>query len=61
LSTWRIASRERKIRAILKALRYDKLGLWRYGIGVYHVICELQESRQAVVVLDIGHRREVYE
>jgi mRNA interferase RelE/StbE len=35
-------------------------GLWRYRVGDYRVICELQDNRLVVLVIEIGHRREVY-
>jgi mRNA interferase RelE/StbE len=35
-------------------------GLWRYRVGDYRVICQLQDSRLVVLVVEIGHRREVY-
>ncbi|WP_018954732.1 type II toxin-antitoxin system RelE family toxin [Thioalkalivibrio sulfidiphilus] len=34
--------------------------LWRYRIGDYRVICELKDEMLIVLVLRIGHRREVY-
>lgn len=34
--------------------------LWRYRVGDYRLICELQDQRLVVVVVKIGHRREVY-
>lgn len=35
-------------------------GLWRYRIGNHRVICEIEDGRLVVLVLTIGHRREVY-
>jgi mRNA interferase RelE/StbE len=35
-------------------------GLWRYRIGDYRVLCEIQDEKIVVLVLAIGHRREVY-
>ncbi len=35
-------------------------GLWRYRIGDYRAICKLEDERLVVLVLEIGHRREVY-
>jgi len=35
-------------------------GLWRYRIGHYRIICEIQEQQLIVLVLAIGHRRDVY-
>ncbi len=44
-----------------KPLRMNLAGLWRYRIGDYRLICRLEENRLIVLVLQIGHRREVYE
>jgi mRNA interferase RelE/StbE len=33
---------------------------WRYRIGDYRIICSLEHTRLVVLVLRIGHRREVY-
>lgn len=35
-------------------------GLWRYRVGDCRVICDIQDGRLCVLVLRIGHRREVY-
>lgn len=43
-----------------KALRHEKFGLWRYRIRDFRVICELQDARQVVLVVGVGHRRDVY-
>ena len=36
-------------------------GEWRVRTGDYRVIYEIQEGRLLVLVLRMGHRREVYE
>jgi mRNA interferase RelE/StbE len=36
-------------------------GLWRYRIGDIRVICEIQKQALRVLVLKLGHRREVYQ
>jgi mRNA interferase RelE/StbE len=33
---------------------------WRYRVGDYRIICSLEHDRLVVLVLRIGHRREVY-
>jgi mRNA interferase RelE/StbE len=33
---------------------------WRYRVGDYRIICSLEHERLVVLVLRIGHRREVY-
>jgi len=34
--------------------------LWRYRVGDYRVVCEIQDAAVVVLVVSIGHRREVY-
>ena len=43
-----------------KALVENMRGLWRYRVGDYMVICEIQESRIIISVLKIGHRKNIY-
>ena len=47
-------------RQLGKALTGDKGGLWRYRVGDYRLICEIQDERITVVVLEIGNRKDVY-
>jgi mRNA interferase RelE/StbE len=43
------------------ALQGSKLGhLWRYRVGDYRIVCDIQDQRVLVLVLRIGHRREIY-
>jgi mRNA interferase RelE/StbE len=43
-----------------KPLRMNLAGLWRYRVGDYRLICRIEEDRVVVLVLQIGHRREIY-
>ena len=43
-----------------KGLTENRAGEWRYRIGDYRVICEIQDEKVIVLVLDVGHRREIY-
>lgn len=43
-----------------KALTGPLGGLWRYRIGDYRIVCEIQDEVLRVLVLKIGNRREVY-
>jgi mRNA interferase RelE/StbE len=43
-----------------KALTANLTGLWRYRVGDYRLICDIQDGELVVLVLQIGHRREVY-
>ncbi|WLR91464.1 type II toxin-antitoxin system RelE family toxin [Shinella zoogloeoides] len=43
------------------ALQGSRLGAyWRYRVGDYRVICDIQDNRLVVVVVRVGHRREIY-
>jgi len=41
-------------------LKANLSGLWRYRVGDYRVICRIEDDRVVVLVLNIGHRRNVY-
>jgi len=34
--------------------------LWRYIIGDYRVICEIQDDVMCVLVIKTGHRKQIY-
>lgn len=44
-----------------KGLTGDKSGQWRYRIGDYRLICEIHDEEITILVLEAGHRREIYE
>ena len=43
-----------------EALRFNLSGFWKYRIGNYRVICDIQDETVTVLVLRVGHRRKVY-
>jgi mRNA interferase RelE/StbE len=34
--------------------------LWKYRVGDYRVLCSFKQEILVVLVLEIGHRREIY-
>ena len=42
------------------ALSGDRTGLWRYRVGDYRIVAAIEDDRFVVLVVTIGHRREVY-
>lgn len=42
-------------------LKGDHVGLWRYRIGDYRIVCEIREQTIIVLVLAVGHRRQIYQ
>jgi mRNA interferase RelE/StbE len=43
-----------------KPLHGDRRGLWRYRVGDYRLICDIQDERITVLVLEVAHRKDVY-
>ena len=43
-----------------KGLVENKSGQWRYRIGDYRVICEIIDKQVVVLVLEVGHRKDIY-
>lgn len=41
-------------------LRRELASFWKYRIGNYRVVCEIQDEKVVVLVLRVGHRRNVY-
>ncbi len=44
-----------------KGLTANRSGQWRYRVGDYRLICEIQDAQLVILALTVGHRREVYE
>ena len=36
------------------------VGVWRYRVGDFRVLCQIDDQRVVVLVIGVGHRREVY-
>ena len=34
-------------------------GLWRYRVGRYRIIAEIIDSRLVIVVVEVGHRKNI--
>lgn len=44
-----------------KTLSRELAGLWRYRIQNYRIICNIEDQKLTVLVLRVGHRKDVYE
>ena len=44
-----------------KALAGNLSGLWRYRVGNYRLIAEIHDDRLVILMLEIGHRSEIYQ
>ena len=43
-----------------KALTGPLGGLWRYRIGDYRVICSIEDAVLRILVVEAGHRKDIY-
>lgn len=42
-----------------KALTGNLSGVWRYRVGDYRILCDINDGRLVILVVDVAHRREV--
>jgi mRNA interferase RelE/StbE len=42
------------------ALTGDLKGLWRYRVRDYRIVASIADERFVVLVVTVGHRREIY-
>ena len=43
-----------------KGLTADRSGQWRYRVGDYRLIAEIDDDRIIILIVNVGHRRDVY-
>ena len=43
-----------------KALKGNLKELWRYRVGDYRIICEINDGELIVLALKVGHRKNIY-
>jgi len=43
-----------------KALTSNHSGQWRYRVGDYRLLAEIQDDCIVILILTVGHRREIY-
>jgi mRNA interferase RelE/StbE len=44
-----------------RPLTGDLKGLWRYRVGDYRIVAAIEDDRFIILILTVGHRREVYD
>lgn len=43
-----------------KELTANRSGQWRYRVGDYRILAEIQDDKIIVLILEIGHRNKIY-
>lgn len=44
-----------------KGLTANRKGQWRYRIGDYRLICQIEDEKLVILALSVGHRRDIYQ
>ena len=48
-------------RSVGQALKGSKLGeFWKYRVGEFRIIANIQDQKMIILVLRVGNRREIY-
>ncbi|HLB41896.1 MAG TPA: type II toxin-antitoxin system RelE/ParE family toxin [Gammaproteobacteria bacterium] len=53
-------AKQKNPRIFGKPLLHEKTGLWRYRVADYRIICKIENNDLIVLVLRIGHRKNIY-
>ena len=43
-----------------KALTSNRSGQWRYRVGDYRILAEIHDDKLVLILIDVGHRRDIY-
>lgn len=44
-----------------KGLTANRSGQWRYRVGDYRLLADIQDEKITILIINIGHRRDIYE
>ncbi len=44
-----------------KGLTANRSGEWRYRIGDYRLLAEIKDNVITILILNVGHRRDIYD
>lgn len=47
-------------RSMGKGLTGNLAGLWRYRVGDYRIVCDIEDGVLVILVVDVAHRSRVY-
>ena len=43
-----------------KALTANRSGQWRDRVGDYRILAEIQDNKLVLILIDVGHRKDIY-
>jgi len=44
-----------------KPLKANPAGLWRYRVREYLILCQIKDRMLLVLVVSVGHRKDIYD
>lgn len=44
-----------------KGLTANRSGQWRYRVGDYRLIAKIEDEKITILILTLGHRKDIYE
>ena len=44
-----------------KGLTANRTGQWRYRVGNYRLLAEIEDSKITILIINIVHRRDIYD
>ena len=44
-----------------KGLTANRSGQWRYRVGDYRILAEIQDNKLILILIDVGHRNNIYQ
>lgn len=44
-----------------KGLTANRDGQWRYRVGYYRLLADIQDNKVVILILQVGHRSEIYQ
>jgi mRNA interferase RelE/StbE len=39
----------------------DKTGLWRFRVENYRIICDIYKKELYIIIMRVGHRKDIYD
>lgn len=43
-----------------KGLTANRSGQWRYRIGDYRILADIEDNKLVLILIDVKHRKEIY-
>ena len=43
-----------------KALKGDFKEYWRYRVGEYRILAEIDDNQIIIIIVNVGHRKDIY-